>query len=280
MNRRNNLISKAFLAFFWLGCSAGCSNASDHSHDAHHAEGANSSTTAMCEAAEPLPSLGLVTSLPLLWPLDAEIADFASGGVNAPWQAGALSSCFSILPLDTLSVPDESTAAADPLEGLDRLAIIQPRALTPSDNVALDQWVRSGGEALILVDPLLTGHYDLALGDPRRPMDTSLVAIPPVVARWGLEVVFDEPATIEEGTSTVDLGGTPLTIEVASQWNIVDPDAAQCELSAVDYIARCKVGEGRVTLLGDAALFEYRELAGENFETMTALFGYAFDQTP
>ena len=58
---------------------------------------------------------------------------------------------YTLQPLDTLSpVPALSPDApdTDPLAGLERLAVIQPRGLSPADNVALDQWVRGGGRLL------------------------------------------------------------------------------------------------------------------------------------
>ena len=93
---------------------------------------------------------------------------------------------YALEPLDTLS-PIPALAAdqpdLDPLAGLRRIAIIQPRGLSASDNVAVDGWVRAGGRLLLVLDPALTGEYDLPLGDPRRPVDTAL--IPPVANAWG-----------------------------------------------------------------------------------------------
>ncbi|MEL7198997.1 MAG: hypothetical protein AAGL10_11845 [Pseudomonadota bacterium] len=232
-----------------------------------------------CSAGEPSPVLGLVTSLPIYWPLGSGIEDFASGNVNLPWQRNVLSQCFTLQPIDTLSQPsglDLQSPQVDPLSGISKLAIVQPRALTPEDNVALDDWVRAGGEVLIVLDPLLTGHYDLPLGDPRRPMDTSLFAIPPVVTRWGLEVVFDEPETFEDGVSEIALGGAAITVEVGSQWKVIDPNAATCDSFGNGYGVRCKVGQGYATLFGDAAVFEQRELAGQNYEAIAALIDIAF----
>lgn len=130
--------------------------------------------------------LGLMTSLPLYWPLGAGVAEIAVGTAGLPWQRSAIEARYALVPRDTLSpIPGLSPNApdTDPLAGLDRLAMIQPRGLSPADNVALDNWVRGGGRLLLVLDPALTGEYDLPLGDPRRPVDAAL--IPPVAARWG-----------------------------------------------------------------------------------------------
>ncbi|MEL7188595.1 MAG: hypothetical protein AAGK17_03505 [Pseudomonadota bacterium] len=273
--------SKSWLAAIALVWLAGCSNSSGHDH--HHETGIDDASGSLgelsCATGEPPPPLGLVSSLPLYWPLDADISDLASGAAQLPWQRQVLSACFTLLALNTLS--PEPTAPGGPppvgaLDGLDQLLIVQPRVLTPLDNVALDDWVRQGGEALILLDPLLTGHYDLPLGDPRRPVDTSLVAIPPVVTRWGLQVEFDEPESLEAGTIKTAFGDAELTVEVGSRWKIVDPNAASCDSFADGFGVQCKIGEGRVTLFGDAALFEHREIAGEDFEAIAALLDFAF----
>ncbi len=255
----------------WL---AACSNTSEHSHH-DPGPGSDEASHMPCNAGEPPPVLGLMTSLPLNWELGTEIADFAQGKTQRPWQARALSNCYTVMPLDTLSPIDEEAMDA-PLSGLRHLAIIQPRVLTPMDNVSLDKWVRDGGEALIVLDPLLTGHYDLPLGDPRRPLDTSLFSIPPVVTRWGLEVEFDEPARIEQGRAKIALGEAQVSVEVGSRWNVIDPEAASCVSFGDGYGVRCAIGDGHATLFGDAAVFEHREMAGENFEAMAALIDFAF----
>lgn len=233
--------------------------------------------------SETLPALGLMTSLPLNWELGTDISDFAKGVSRETWQSSAISQCFAISPLDTLSPIAGLTSndpEADPIHGLSHLAIIQPRALTPADNVALDAFVRAGGEALLVLDPMLTGHYDLPLGDPRRPIDSALYAIPPVVARWGLEVVYSPDQAPEKAKLVTQIEDAFVMIDNGLKWSFIDPEAAQCTLSANGYLARCKVGDGRATLLGDAAVFEDRLLAGENFEAMAAVFDYAFETAP
>ena len=208
--------------------------------------------------------LGLMTSLPLYWPLGAGVDDIASGRADLPWQRTALEQVYTIEPLDTLSpIPALSPDApdVDPLAGLERLAVIQPRGLSPADNVALDDWVRAGGRLLLVLDPMLTGEYDLPLGDPRRPVGSAL--IPPVLARWGLEVRFDETQDSKPVDSV--LMGTYLPLILRGEVVITDPAAANCTAEAGGVGARCRLGRGEVFVIADATIFESRSFAGEDF---------------
>jgi hypothetical protein len=227
-------------------------------------------------AAPPTTRLGVMSSLPLFWPIGAGIAEIAGGDAELPWQHEVLAGSFVLEPLDTLApIPGlgPDAPATDPLAGLTRLAVIQPRGLSPADNVALDSWVRGGGLLLLVLDPALTGDYDLPLGDPRRPVESAL--IPPVVARWGMAVRFDEERETE--VRTAGLGAARLPLVLAGEVTITDPSAAQCTLLAGGAAARCSVGEGRVTLIADAALFEHPELAGEGGAVVLAVLAEAFE---
>jgi len=226
------------------------------------------------ESPAPAASLGLMTSLPLYWPLGAAVGDIAAGRAEPPWQRAALEQGFALEPLDTLSpIPALSPDNPDlaPLANLTRLAIIQPRGFSPADNVALDTWVRAGGRLLLVLDPALTGHYDLPLGDPRLPSRGAL--IPPVVARWGMAIRFDDA----QSSKLVDasLGGTWLPLVLSGEVTIIDPEAADCTLLASAAAARCAVGEGQVTLIADAAIFEHPELAGEGGAALNAVIRQA-----
>lgn len=197
-----------------------------------------------------------MTSLPIYWELGQGLEEFARGEADLPWQRTAMSQCYSIVALDTLSPvaglsPDDPDT--DPLEGIEHLAIIQPRGLSPSDNVALDNWVRAGGRLLLVLDPMLTGEYELPLGDPRRPVDSA--AIPPVVKRWGMEISFDEQQELALKEARLDLGHLWLSLpgRIARDQTL-NPT---CRLAIEDAIARCRVEKGWVTLLADAASFEH-----------------------
>jgi hypothetical protein len=220
----------------------------------------------------------LLSGLPVYRALSADIGALARGETEMPWVRRALSSRYRVRPLDTLaSVPGIAADAppTDPLAGLDRLAVLQPRALSPADNVALDDWVREGGRLLLVLDPALTGDYELPLGDPRRPNATAL--IPPVVARWGLSVAYDDTQAPAARRATYPGGAIPLAMP--GQLGIRESTSAQCRIAADRALARCRVGQGQVTLLADAGVFEHRDLAreasGDADEAILDLFAYA-----
>jgi len=181
-----------------------------------------------------------------------------------------------LVPLDTLSpipalAPQEGET--DPLAGLARIAVIQPRGLSPADNVALDHWVRGGGRLLLALDPALTGDYEQPLGDPRRPVDAAL--IPPVLARWGLAMAFDPEQPL--AVSKAELAGAVLPLALSGRLSLVDP-AAPCRLLADGAAARCAIGEGEVTVIADAALFEHVQLAGADGAVLLALLAAALER--
>jgi hypothetical protein len=221
--------------------------------------------------------LGLMTSLPLYWQLGADLSDIVAGNAAAPWQREAMEQRYALVPLDTLSpiaglTPD--LPETDPLAGLTRLAVIQPRGLSPADNVALDDWVRGGGRLLMVLDPQLTGEYELPLGDPRRPSDGAL--IPPVLARWGLAVAFDEDQA--EGRRAVPLGEGFVPVHLAGEVRLREGGADACTLTAQGVAARCRIGAGHVTVFADAALFEDAPNPAARGEAIAALLRFAFAQ--
>ncbi|MEL7445114.1 MAG: hypothetical protein AAGK02_04790 [Pseudomonadota bacterium] len=259
INRLTCALFSLTLASVFAGCAPGPA-AADRESDAER------------------PKLGLMTSLPLYWPLGAGVSDIAGGELEKPWQRRALEERYQLVPLDTLTPipalsPDDPET--DPLAGLDRVAIIQPRGLSPADNVALDNWVRAGGQLLIALDPMLTGEYELPIGDPRRPIDTAL--IPPVVERWGLAVSYNP----EQGSEVTyaELPGGPLPLVQAGEGKVVAVvgEENSCITHESKSLARCDaIGEGTVTAVYDAAAFEHVGPVGEDHSAINALLDYAF----
>lgn len=203
----------------------------------------------------PKPQLGLMTSMPLYWPLGADFGALASGEADVPAQRSAFEATHELVLLDTLSpiaglTPD--APEVKPLAELEYLAVIQPRGLTPSDNVALDDWVREGGQLLLVLDPLLDGHYPLPLGDPRRPVEAALV--PPVLGRWGLEMHFDEEQ--QSDLRAFDLPGSSIPVALSGELREIAGTGSDCQLMGGGTIAQCQLGEGRVTVLADAEVFK------------------------
>ncbi|MEO0589324.1 MAG: hypothetical protein AAFZ11_02060 [Pseudomonadota bacterium] len=229
------------------------------------------------------PTFALMTSLPLYWPLAADMTEIASGSAAMPWPRVFMERGFTIVPLDTLSPtlsPSGEAQGMNPLADIQRLAIIQPRGLSPADNVALDEWVRGGGRLLLALDPALTAHYEVPVGDPRLPTMTAL--IPPVVARWGLAIRFDEARQEPLGRAPFPGGGEALLRlhgEIAPA-GLSANAVGDCAAAAPGLIVQCAVGKGQVTLIADAAMFEHRELAGATGERLRGLLSYAFDKAP
>lgn len=190
-------------------------------------------------------SLGLFTTLPIYWGEGADIRSMLDGASEPGWVRLVLEERASLVPLDTLE--------EDTLEGLGHVLLAQPRPLAPSENVAFDSWLREGGRALIFADPFLTHHSDYPLGDPRRPHD--MVVMSPLFARWGLELRFDDRQP--EGQRLVRFGDGEIPVDLAGEFALAETAAqADCTLSDGGLVARCKLGEGEVTLVADAALVD------------------------
>ena len=198
------------------------------------------------------PELGLFTTLPIYWG-EGDFATLLEESGERDWVRAELEREFELVPLDTVE--------EDALAGLDRVLLAQPRALAPSENVALDSWIAQGGRAVILADPMATRHSSYAIGDRRRPQDVVLLS--PILARWGLELRFD--AAQPSGERMVAVPGGEVPVDLAGSFALgedADPSIAECRISAGGLVAECERGKGRVTLYADAALLDW-EGAGE-----------------
>jgi hypothetical protein len=185
------------------------------------------------------PDLLLLSGLPLMWSESGVAASLA--GETRPLAAmDLLARAFTIRPV----------AAADPAElAAARLLLVVQPAMDAAGRVALDDWVRHGGRALILVDPDLHWPTSLPAGDPRRPPDAARLS--PLLAHWGLALDADPTA-----------GAMPHMIEWGgAQWRI-RPGApgrwrrtgGNCKIAATGLVADCTVGRGRAVLVADADL--------------------------
>ncbi len=219
--------------------------------------------------------LGLMTSLPIYWADGAEFDDLVSGKTDAPWVRKTLETRFELMPLDTLAADADSTSkisATGRLKNLRNLLVVQPRGLSPADNVALDDWVQAGGHLLIVLDPMLTGSYAVPLGDPRHP--TSAALIPPVIERWGMLALFDERQPLE--LREVDTRMGPIPTMMAGTIELTPKGEQYCQLDGQSLIATCRIGKGRVTLLADAVLFELPQDTERAEDMLLALAAHAF----
>ncbi len=191
--------------------------------------------------------LALFTSLPLYWAEAPDLAAMLRPEGEVHWARAALESEYALRPLDAL----------DALSGKTRtLLMVQPRPLSPGENVALDNWVRRGGRVLLFADPALTQDSAFALGDKRRPQDTVLLS--PILTHWGLSLTFDEDQPL--GERTIPAGRAQVPVNLPGR--LVELSGGSCQLTTAGLMARCRIGKGRVTVIADAALFEL-QMQGE-----------------
>lgn len=193
----------------------------------------------------PKPKIGLFTTLPILWRETGDLGELLSGDAPPHWAQAALAAHGAVQPLDTLA----GQSGTLPLPGDALLVMAQPRGLSPSENVALDDWVRAGGRVLLFADPLLTAESAFAIGDRRRPQDVVLLS--PILARWGLELQFDEDQL--PGAREVRLLGGAIPVNLPGRFAARGP---ACRLLADGLAARCRIGAGHVLAVADAALLE------------------------
>ncbi len=219
--------------------------------------------------------LGLMTSLPIYWDDGAAFDDLVSGKAQKPWVRELLETRYKIAPLDTLAPANAGMGdapATDPLGALRFLIIVQPRGLSPQDNVALDEWVRAGGHLLYVLDPMLTGSYAVPLGDPRHP--TMIGMLPPVLPRWGIQMEFTERQPFE--VHAVKMAFGPVPVMMGGKIVLTQAGQKHCQLDGEGLLADCRIGKGRVTLLADAALFELPAGEAGDREALLALAEHAF----
>ena len=207
------------------------------------------------------PVVGLFTSLPLYWAEAPDLAAMLAPEGEVHWARVALESRYGLRPLDAL----DGLKTGKPRN----LLMVQPRPLSPAENVALDDWVRRGGRVLLFADPALTQDSAFALGDRRRPQDTVLLS--PILTRWGLTLEFVEDQPL--GERMASLGGVALPVNLPGR--LVATPGGPCRIEAAGLLANCRVGQGRVTVIADAALFELQYQAAATELRRRALLALA-----
>ena len=212
----------------------------------------------------PTKPIGLFTSLPLVWSEEPGIGGELRGDQAPHWAKTALARQGAVVPLDTL------TPAPRSLSGLSRLVIAQPRALSPTENVALDAWVRGGGQLLLLADPAWTEESSYPIGDPRRPQAAAMLS--PILARWGLQLQFDAAQPLEQHDRKV-MG---FTIPTVLAGTFVTRGQANCRLWGEGLAVTCAIGKGRVFALADAAVLEREDPDGRRARAFENLLDSAF----
>ena len=213
---------------------------------------------------------GLMTSLPIYRTPQSSVSEaLAAQNVQRHWVREALEGRGSLAPVDSLDT--------ESLEPLDRLLLVQPRAFAPAENVALDNWVRSGGKVLLVADPMLVSEPSFALGDPRNPQAIAVSGT--ILARWGLEL---QPGTSgDAGVRFVSVEGVDLPVALGGSFAAREPaggGSADCRLRNGGLIAVCDIGRGRVVALADATLFESDPAPASAEDALAALLGMMRDQ--
>lgn len=207
--------------------------------------------------------LGLFTTLPIMWSEAPSIADQLKADTPPHWAKAVLARYGAVVPLDTLGGLDQ----------FDRLVLAQPRPLSADENVALDNWVQSGGQLLLLADPLLTEESIYGLGDRRRPQDAVLLS--PILARWGLVLQFDE--TQPAGERAVNVLGAEVPVNLPGKFAVSASD--RCRSWGEGTAVTCRIGKGRLIALADAAVAERQDPEGKRPKAFDGLLLAAFAGT-
>ena len=202
-----------------------------------------------------LPKLGLMTTLPLQWSeggIEAAIKDDA-----APHPAYArLTAAYNVVPLDNL----------DGIDQLSLMLLAQPRAMSPSELVKLDEWVRGGGRLLLLADPAVQWGSLYPLGDKRRPLFTSLLS--PLFSHWGIELVL--PIDKAEPVSMREIDGLTIRTLTPGEWRTKGgAKTSLCRIGENAIYADCSVEKGRAVLIADADLLDTPHWAGRGARILT-----------
>jgi hypothetical protein len=175
----------------------------------------------------------LMTGLPRVW---GEKGAFDPDSRPAAAYA-ELGKTFDFRPVDVL---DPATLGRGRM-----LFLAQPQRLAPAELAALDGWVRSGGRALVLTDPLLTWPSELPPGDIRRPPTAGLLA--PLLDHWSLEL--RPPA--EAGEVEARWNERRLLLDSPGRLRSSSP---QCIVDEGDLTALCRLGTGQARVVADADL--------------------------
>lgn len=195
-------------------------------------------------AANERPRLLLVTSLPLIFP---EEFTLEGGGSKA---LAALETRYTVLPIGTTD--------AQALKQGRLLLMAHPLAQPAESLVELDRWVREGGRVVLLADPRLDWPSIRPLGDKLRPppafADTGLLA------HWGLSL-----DARDEGPKERRLGER--TVLAASPGLL----SGSCAISPDRFVARCRIGRGRATIIADADFLNVEQLDGHKDGNLDAL---------
>lgn len=198
--------------------------------------------------AEPTESapLVLISSIDLRWG-EAEFGALAKGEIEPDPLYKRLEETRQVIAADNVAKLQASKA---------RVALlIQPRAFAPDELVRLDHWVRAGGRLLFFADPALQWPSDLPIGDPARPLFTSMHS--PLFNHWGIELALPVDAEASTAEAQIDIGQFGIRTLSAGQWQSLAAGKGRdghCRIATEALVAECRPGKGQVILIADADL--------------------------
>jgi hypothetical protein len=189
------------------------------------------------------PQLMIMSSIPLQWG-EVGIGEIAKGETEPSALFEHLAESNRLYIIDDFQKLDPS--------GKTPLLLIQPRALAPRELVQLDAWIRQGGKAIIFADPALDWPSNLPLGDPKRPLFTSLLM--PMFRHWGLELALPVSNSVDAPTAMI--GEYQVDPKSPGLWVSAENSkaSAKCSIRKDEFIASCTIGRGHVLLIADADL--------------------------
>ncbi len=200
---------------------------------------------------EQRPRVAWITSLPIgnlrSTSLEPDESQYERDSVEDP-----IALFLSRTTRDSRLVMIDAAALAD----ADVLLLAHPPALDPAQLVAIDDWVRGGGRAVVLADGLSSWSPGWPLGDPRNAPVTSLLG--PLLAHWGLELAA--PDGLAESRIILRDSGQRLELLSAGRFRNRD---SRCEVRAQGLIAECRIGRGYALLVADADLLAPQLWAGQ-----------------
>ena len=202
--------------------------------------------------ADQRPRVTLMTALPLVWG-EGDAADIVQGRTGRSDTLKRLERTFDVRAIDTLSAATL---------GRDVAIIAQPRRLTPTELVVFDKWVRGGGRAMIFADPELVWPSRYPPGDNRRAPPVEL--LDPLFTHWGIAL-----GDSDRQERVVLIDNVAVRLLAAGAWTGPKTCAA-----VVPEMLDCRIGKGRVLLVGDADLLDARLWAGREADNA----GWVVDQ--